>query len=268
MHETDTVEETLEKLIPEVEKNCKFIDKNIDTLNKYAAELDDKIDKTKTIFEDCRNQVDKTAAEKIRDILETQEKMKLDLIVKEKEEIEKLLESKKNLQKKCKDNENLKKVVRTSLDRARHATLLIELVQGGLHHRLEEIKKNKEQPTTLKINLPQIVAHNDKWNLMKQEGLLGNIILNCISSLVIAGSVVAPSISKGSRFMDVNLKECLSQVFRKTTQIKLKECYNIKLIKGQIWAALYQGNINIYTADGSLFKTVNIPCPVSLAEAY
>ena len=152
-----------------------------------------------------------------------------------------------------------------SLDRARHASLLTQLLQGGLMGKVKAMTEAKAE--MININTPTIQANTTEWNAIAKEGILGQ--LSSITSTMYLRSGVMTQANQGSKYWNVSFSEFFSQDFKKTTSIKLPDrCRRIEIIDENIWAPLQTKNINIYNKTGQHVNTIAIQKPVSVRQAF
>ena len=74
-----------------------------------------------------------------------------------------------------KEISNLRNVALASIDKAQHVSLLSELVQGGLHGKLDMMAKEKTPVCELEVHSPQVTFNDEKWNKLRRKNLLGSI---------------------------------------------------------------------------------------------
>ena len=189
--------------------------------------------------------------------------MQADVKTKETEEISKLEEVQEQLELKKKERENIRRVLGGSMDRARHASLLRELVHGGLRNKVQDVKQNFEPPVQLKVNMPQYRENLTEWKKLAEKGLLGGVVYSVMSVLHPVGSATA-----GTGSEDVDFNEYFSKQFKKVNEIKMQvDCYQIKVIDDTIWALLNTYKVNIFNKKGNIEKTIRINQPRSVAQA-
>ena len=267
-HQTQTIEKTLEEMMPQIEQSFVDVDDQLEGLEKSVDVLDNQIKETNEAFNNCVLQVEETAASRIADIKGEEKKLKLELENRREEELRKLQQKKGDLESKKKEGENVKQVVRGSLDRARHATLLTHLVHGGLKDKLQDVSQQKGETLKVTVAEPAVSSREVEWRALGQRGLLGcitfknvNVNLQSSSACTIGGDVF--------RHWDVDLENFFQQQFSKVCDIKLPDqCTRLSVIKEQVWAPRTNGNINVYNKDGNFTKTINMNQPMSVTEAH
>ena len=83
--------------------------------------------------------------------------------------------SKRQLMDYQKEISNLRNVALASIDKAQHLSLLSELVQAGLHGKLDKMAKEKTPVCELEVHSPQVTFNDEKWNKLKRKNLLGSL---------------------------------------------------------------------------------------------
>ena len=182
------------------------------TFFRSTDKIEQKIKKTRDDFQRCVNQIDKKAEERIAEIRAMQQQMKANLRTRETGEIEKLEKVKRDLSEKKRDGENVRRVVRTSLDRARHASLMTELLQDGLGHKMEALMKWEGEEEEVEVDVPEIKGGDTAMDANIKAGLLGQVIYNTVSFLLMLGSVFTEAVI--SRVWDVDVEEYLIRSLR------------------------------------------------------
>ena len=223
-------------MMPQIEQSFADMDDHIENVAKSVEVLDTQIKETNEAFNKCVLQVEETAASRIADIKAEEKRLKLELENKREEELRKLQQQKDDLESKKKERENVKQVVRGSLDRARHATLLTHLVHGGLRDKLQDVSQQKGEKLKVTVAQPAVSSREAEWRELGKQGLLGcitfknvNVNLQSGSACTIGGNVL--------RHWDVDFENFFQQQFLKVCDIKLpNQCTRLSIIKDQVWA--------------------------------
>ena len=149
--------------MPQIEQSFADIEDHIENVAKSVEVLDNQIKETNEAFNKCVLQIEETADSRIADIKAEEKRLKLDLENRREGEIRKLQKKKDNLESKKKEGENVKQVVRGSLDRARHATLLNHLVHGGLRAKLQDVSQQKGEKLKVIVAQPAVSSREAEW---------------------------------------------------------------------------------------------------------
>ena len=267
-HKTQTIEEALEEMMPQIEQSFADMENDIENVAKSVDVLDNQMKETNQAFNKCVLQIEETATSRIADIKAEEKRLKLELENRREEEIRKLQQKKEYLESKKKEGENVKQVVRGSLDRARHATLLTHLVHGGLRDKLQDVSQKKGEKLKVTVAQPAVSSREAEWMALGKQGLLGCITFKNVNVNLQSGSTCTIS-GNVRRLWDVDFENFFQQQFSKVCDIKLPDqCMRLSVIKEQVWAPCYNGNIIVYNKDGNFSKTIDINCPKSVTEAH
>ena len=222
-HKTETIEDTLERILPEVSNCVEIVKEHITDIESNTEYMESKIKAIKEAFSQCRKQI------------------KLALDVKEQEELQKLEDW---LNKKAEYGQ-LVEWVNTCNQTAKGVSLMGE-IQTGLFGKLKNISSSvKMSNTRLCLDFPE-------FNLIDVKDQLRNVQVMYKPS-----SVFKPLVVDG-RAPPIPYTDMLSKQLASQKEIYLKgRCTRISIIDGNIWAPVTANNIiQIFNLEGEELPSV------------
>ena len=158
---------------------------------------------------------------------------------------------------------HLKNVTTTSLERARHASLLTELVSGGLCRKLKEVTSTSTQSETVCVKKPELkrtAAH-----VSEKSESVGEIVYRTENMSVKDGV----NKKTGIRHFAGNYKEVFKKTLKQTLEIKINDwCKKVSVFDDKVWVPVFNNKVvNVYTVSGELVNTFRTQgCPVSVEK--
>ena len=254
-HKTETVEDTLERVLPDVEGYSEQIKLLVADIDTNKDELDAKKLELKAAFEKCRNDGEAKLQQIIDTATEDYNALVKELEIREEEELEKLRIDQR------KEFESLLDWM-TTCNKSAKGVILMEQVQSGLGRRMKQIAyMNTIEESTERLKFPSLVIN---------EGT--NLLVNNIIGQIEYGSSKILNKQKqiDPRIPDVPFKEILNKNFKIDKEVKLKgRCTRMSMVCGDIWAPIPDGKcIQVIDLDGNIKH--DIACtfqPYSVKEA-
>ena len=254
-HKTETVEDTLERILPEMEIHSEKIKLLMTDIDNNKDELDAKKLEVKATFDKCRTDGENKLKQIIDTATEDYNALMKELDIREEEELEKLRVDKR------KEFESLLDWMKTCNEAARGVTLM-EQVQSGLGRRMKQIAEMKTiKMSTDRLKLPSLVINED--NISEQGNVIGKIQLELSKILTKQKRI-------GCRNPSRPFKEILNRKFKIYKEVELNGgCTRISIVRRDIWAAVSDNYcIQVIDIDGNVKH--DIACkftPYSAKEA-
>ena len=254
-HKTETVEDTLERVLPEIEGYSEQIKLLVADIDTNKDELDAKKLELKATFEKCRNDGEAKLQQIIDTATEDYNALVKELEIREEEELEKLRIDQR------KEFESLLDWM-TTCNKSAKGVILMEQVQSGLGRRMKQIARmDTIEKSTERLKFPSLIIN---------EGT--SLLINNIIGQVEYGSSKILNKQKqiDPRIPDVPFKEILNRNFEIDKEVKLKgRCTRMSVVCGDIWAPIPGGKcIQVIDLDGNIKP--EIACafqPYSVKEA-
>ena len=154
---------------------------------------------------------------------------------------------------------NIRNVARTCIERARHTSLLSELIDGGIREKLKELKSQKPAVFSLTLTKPTFELSESVWTDFKRRGCLGNVKFSASSTVVKNGFEVKCLLSTGSRYYGGVFVDTF-EGFIELLEIELPGyCPKLSLIGNSVWAPIRDHNkIEIFSEEGNFKRSVKI----------
>ena len=254
-HKTETVEDTLERILPEMEIHSEKIKLLLTDIDNNKDELDAKKLEVKASFDKCRKDGENKLQQIIDTATEDYNALVKELDIREEQELEKLRVDKR------KELESLLDWMKTCNETARGVTLM-EQVQSGLGRRMKQIAEITIIEKSLdRLKLPSLVINEGKSS--GEGNVIGKIQYD--SSRILKKEKLIDY-----RNPDMPFKEMLKRDFKIDKEVPLKgRCTRISMVCGDIWAAISDKNcIQVIDIDGNVKH--DIACafqPYSVKEA-
>ena len=155
---------------------------------------------------------------------------------------------------------NLQKVTTTSIERARHVTLLQQLLQGGLSDRLHTVNSDKDTTPQLQVKLPILEMHEAEWDKMVKNELYGQVRFSSTSFNV--GSVPVERIAHnaGVRYWGGDFTQVFRKPLKETLKIELPAySQKVTVYNDKVFAPIRDTKvIEMYNKHGQLQDTMTI----------
>ena len=251
-HKTETVEDALERLLPEMEGYCKKVQLLITDIDENKEELEMREVEVRAAFEKCRKDGEIQLQKIIDRATEDYNALTKELEIQEEEELDKLKIRRKQ------EYEGLVEWKMICNESGKGETL-IEQIQSGLGKRLKYLASLQTiQNSTTRLRLPQLVIAEEDQPI------------NVIGKLEFKSHKVLGQQKQISRFQEVPFKEIFKNGLVKTAELELSgTCYRMSMIQGEIWAAIRSGNcIQVIGTDGTVKNAIQCefkPCAVEEA---
>ena len=95
---------------------------------------------------------------------------------------------------------SVQSMTRTCIERARHASLLSELVDGGLQRKLQTLQVQRPFAFTLTLKRPDVKINSSEWKNFNSNGCLGDIRFKNETTFICNGSEEDCSQNSGARY--------------------------------------------------------------------
>ena len=147
---------------------------------------------------------------------------------------------------------NLHKVTTTSVERARHVTLLQELVQGGLLERLHTVNSEENSTKQLQVKLPTLEMYELEWAELVKRGLCGQVRFTMFKNGVAQNAEV--------RYWNGDFTQVFGKSLKQTLKIELPAyCQKITICVDKVFAPIRDKNvIHVYNKQERLLDTITV----------
>ena len=148
----------------------------------------------------------------------------------------------------------------TSVERARHVTLLQELLQGGLFERLHKVNSDKDTTQKLQVKQPIVEMNEAEWDNMVKTGLCGHVRFNDSTLKVGSGAVEGIALNAGVRYWDGDFTQVFGKQLRQSLKIELQDyCQKVTVCEDKVFVPLkMQKVIQVYNKQGQLQDTIAV----------
>ena len=253
-HRTETIEATLERVLPEIEGYCEKIKRLIADIDQNKNELETWKSEVKADFQKCR----KDAAMQLQKIIdratEDYNNLMKELDIREEEAAERITLDRK------KEFEQLVEWMKICTEMTKGVTLIDE-IQSSLGDRMKELAKLETIVSNDYVQVPEMVL--GVGNFSVEENVIGEIQYTTVKML--QGKLEANWRNPKKPFKDI-----LEGDFKQNKEIKLKHwCKRISFIRGDIWAAVDGANcIQVIDIEGNIRREIDCSFkPYSVKQA-
>ena len=152
---------------------------------------------------------------------------------------------------------NLQKVTGISVERARHGSLLQELIQGELLKRLHTVN-SEENVKPLQVKLPTLEMNKVEWGELVKKGLCGQVRFNSTVLKVGHVYVIGFAQNAGVRHWDGDFTQVFCQELKQTLKIELPNfCDKVTICDEKVFAPIRNNEvIQVYNKQGQLQDTL------------
>ena len=254
-HQTETIEETLDRRVPEMRCYGDKIKQLIADIDENKDELEHRKVEVKAAFEKCRKDAEMQLQKIIDRATEDYNALLKELDIKEEEVVSQIRLERKQ------EYEQLVEWMETCSESARGATLMQE-IQSGLGKRMKYLAELEILARSHdRCIIPKLV--HGTGNLSVKANAIGEIEYETVK-------VLGMQRQTDCRNPVIPFKEILQRKFKQNNQIQLKgRCRRISLIQGNIWAARCECKcIQVIDLEGKLKKEISFTFkPHSVREA-
>ena len=147
----------------------------------------------------------------------------------------------------------------TSIERARHVTLLQELIQGELLERLHTVNSQKNIKQ-LQVKIPTLEMNKVEWGKLVKKGLCGQVRFNSTTLKVGSVSVMGIAQNAGVRYWHGDFTQLFSQELKQTLKIELPDyCQKVSVCDDKVFASMrVKKVIEVYNKQGQLQDTIAV----------
>lgn len=252
-HVIETVEEAIDRLLPEMQTNAKNVNKNLYKIQKQIESVSSKIEEVKQNYSAAKIEMDTELEKCINSLKMKRAKVEEEMNEKESEALDKLQQIKKRLKFHQNKLKNIYRLTKVTTDTARKSSLLNEL-QSGLFDNLKELGSEKKDDENFEIKLPLFHRGDntieEEWNFLVGETTYGNSF-GIIDTLGINWT--------DNRYMCENFSAFTQKRMEKATEVKVSSlwCNGFSYIDTQIWIGFPSNNkLLVYNNDGVLQRTI------------
>ena len=153
---------------------------------------------------------------------------------------------------------NLHKVTTTSVERARHVTLLQELLHGGLLERLHKVNSEENTIQQLKVKIPTLAMNKEDWGEFVKQGLCGQVRFSDTTLKV--KTVKSMAQNAGIRYWDGDFTRVFDKQLMQTLSIEFPAyCHKVTICVNKVFVPIRDRKvIQVYNKEGELLNTIAV----------
>ena len=160
---------------------------------------------------------------------------------------------------------HLQKVISANVERARHVTLLQQLLHGGLLERVHRENSNTNTTQQLQVKLPAAEMNDLAWDELVNEGICIQVRFSNTTLQIGNSCTKGIAHAMGVRYWGGDITQVFGKPLKQTLQIDLPAyCHKITVYDNKVFAPIRDRKvIQVYNKQRQLQDTITVEgCPV------